>query len=88
MVCCLPLGFTAAALSASLSAAIAPLRPWLLGSSVLLLGIGVYQVYRSEGICRRRSPTSLGLLWFSAIVVLAVVLFPQVLAGLLADWLP
>jgi hypothetical protein len=88
LVCCLPLGFATAALSASLSAAIEPLRPWLLGSSALLLGIGVYQVYRSEGTCQRRSPISMVLLWFSAVVVLLVILFPQLLAGLLADWLP
>src|SRR5580700_6123483 len=70
MGCCLPLGFAAALGTAGASTLFAALRPWLLGISVVLLGVGFWQQRtakrcaakridlrgpRSEGqACRRR----------------------------------
>jgi hypothetical protein len=85
LVCCLPLSIAAAAGAASLGVALEPLRPWLLGSSIALLGIGFVQLYRAKAACQRRSPVSTVVLLFSATMVLAVVLFPQVVASFLAD---
>jgi uncharacterized membrane protein YidH (DUF202 family) len=88
LVCCLPLGVAAAAGTASLSVVLEPLRPWLVGISVILLAIGLAQLYRSNRSCRRRSPVSLAVFLLSAIVVVGVVLFPQIIASVLANAIP
>lgn len=88
LVCCLPLGVAAAAGTAGLSVVLEPLRPWLVGMSIALLAIGSVQLYRSNRICRRRSPASLAVLLLSAIVVVAVILFPQIIASVLANVVP
>jgi uncharacterized membrane protein YidH (DUF202 family) len=84
LACCLPLGIAAAAGTAGLGVVLEPFRPRLLGSSIALLGIGFAQLYRSKAACRRRSPLSTAVLLFSAMIVLAVVLFPQAMASFLA----
>jgi hypothetical protein len=86
--CCLPVGIAAAAGAAGLGVIMEPLRPWLIGLSIALLGVGFGQLYRSRGTCQRRSRASVAVFWFSAIVVLAALVFPQALAGALADLLP
>jgi hypothetical protein len=83
--CCLPLGISAAAGAVGLSVMIEPLRPWLIALSLSLLVLGFVSLYRSKGTCRPRSRARIYLFWFSAIVVVAAVLFPQILAGFLAD---
>jgi hypothetical protein len=88
LLCCLPLGFAAAAATASLSVAVAALRPWLLGASVVLVAIGFVQVYRGRKTCDRRSRATLAILWMCAAVVLVITLFPQVVATALADFVP
>lgn len=88
LLCCLPLGFAAAAATASLGLVVATLRPWLLGLAIVLLGVGFVQMYRGIHACRRRSPASLAILWISTAVVVLVTLFPQLVATLAADWLP
>jgi hypothetical protein len=88
LLCCLPLGFAAAAATASLSVAVAALRPWLLGASVVLVAIGFVQVYSGRKSCDRRSGATLAILWMCAAIVLLVTLLPQVLATALADLLP
>jgi hypothetical protein len=88
LACCLPLGIAAAAGAAGLSVVAEPLRPWLIGSSIALLVIGFTQLYRSNRTCHRRSRASLAIFWLSAIVVVAAVVFPQILSSLLADLLP
>ncbi len=88
LACCLPLGIAAAAGAAGLGVLVEPLRPWLIGLSIALLGVGFTQLYRSRGTCHRRSRASVAVFWFSAIVVLATLVFPQALAGVLADLLP
>lgn len=84
IACCLPLGIAAAVGAAGLGVVLAPLRPWLIGFSLALLIFGLWQLYRSSGSCPRRSGTSIAVFWLSAIIVLAIMLFPQAVAGLLA----
>jgi len=87
LLCCLPLGFAAAAATAGAAIAVAKLRPWLLGASVLLVVIGFVQVYRGQA-CDRRSRTTVAILWVSAAIVLLVTLFPQLVASAIADFVP
>ncbi|SRR5712692_8170145 len=87
LLCCLPLGFAAAAATASVAIAVAKLRPWLLGASVLLVAIGFVQVYRRNA-CERRSSATLAILWVCAAIVVLVTLFPQLFASALADLTP
>jgi hypothetical protein len=88
MVCCLPLGFAAAAGAAGLGAVVERLRPWLAGLSVVLLVIGFAQLYRSNRGCQRRSPVSIALFVISAVIVLGVLAFPQITASLFASITP
>jgi O-antigen/teichoic acid export membrane protein len=83
--CCLPLAFVGAAGLASASVFLAGARPWLLGLSVALLGVGFFQVYR--GICRRarQSKTAIICLGLSTLIVFLLLLFPQAIASMLAD---
>lgn len=85
MACCLPLGFGAAAGLAGLGVVLAPLRPWLMGVSAVLLLFGMWQLYRRPKVCRPRSRASLVLFWICAVVVLALMVAPQLVAGFLAD---
>lgn len=87
LLCCLPIGFAAAAASASVAGAAGRLRPWLLGASVVLVAIGFVQVYRRKA-CERRSPATLAILWISAAIVAVLILFPQAIASAIADLLP
>jgi len=88
IACCLPVGFAAAAVTASLSMAVAAYQPWLLGASVVLLLVGGVQVRQTQRACGTRAYSSLIVFGISAVIVVLVVLFPEVIAGLLADWLP
>ncbi len=83
LACCLPLGIAGAVGALGLSLVLASLRPWLLTFAGIFLGIGLLQLYRGEKSCRR-SPLSVILFAMCAAVVLAVVLFPQQLAELMA----
>lgn len=85
VVCCLPIGIAAAAATASIGAVVASVRPWLLAMSVVLLGVGVMQLYRRNGACARQSRTSVALFWTSAAIVVVALLFPQLLASVLAN---
>lgn len=87
LLCCLPIAFATAAATASMAAVVSELRPWLLGVSVVLVVIGFVQVYRRKA-CERRNPVTLALLWISAAIVAIVILFPQAIAGVIADLLP
>jgi hypothetical protein len=84
--CCLPLTpFLLAAGTAGSSAFFVKLRPFLLAGSVLSIGFGFYQSWRAEQCKCQPSLLSAILLWFSAIVVLLFILFPQAIANLLAN---
>jgi uncharacterized membrane protein YidH (DUF202 family) len=85
LACCLPLGIAGAVGALGLSVALAALRPWLIALAVILLGFGSWQLYRGQRSCQRRSPLSLVLFGLSAAVVLAVIVFPQKLAEMMAS---
>jgi hypothetical protein len=86
--CCLPLlPFLFAAGAAGTSAFVVRLRPYLLVLSVLLIAFGFYRSWRAKQCNCKPSWISTFLLWFSAIVVLTFIFFPQVIANLVADLL-
>ena len=83
--CCLPLfPFGAAAGVAGGAAWFAALQPYLLILSVALLGFGFYKARRARQCNARPGVVPAILLWTSTAVVLAVILFPQAIASLLA----
>ncbi len=84
LACCLPFGFLGAIGLAGASVRLQTARPWLLGGSVVLLVLGFVQLYRRGKQCRKRSRLSVALFWVAAAAVLLIVLFPQVIASLVA----
>jgi hypothetical protein len=89
LLCCLPFGFAAATATAGLSLVVAEQRGWFLALSVGLLALGFVQVARGSRTCsRRRRALSMTVLGVSAAIVVLVTVFPQVVAGILADLLP
>ena len=88
LLCCLPFGFAAATVMASLSTVVATRRPWFVGASIAMLALGGVQVMRARRACTTPRTGSLIVLGLSAAVVVLVILFPQVVAALMADWLP
>src|SRR5262249_41212138 len=85
MACCLPMGIAAAAGLAGIGVALEPIRPWMMGISAVLLLFGLWQLYRRPKVCRPRSGFSVVVFWVCAVVVLALVVAPQLIAGWLAD---
>lgn len=85
ITCCLPLGFAAALGAGAASAFFVKLRPWLLGLSVVLLGLGFWQQHRAKQCAVRGRFLGSVLLWAAVIVVLGMILFPQQIAGFIAD---
>jgi hypothetical protein len=83
--CCLPLAFLGAAGLASASVFLAGARPWLLGLSVVLLGVGFLQVYRGIRCRARQSKIAIICLGLSTFIVFLLLLFPQAIASMLAD---
>jgi hypothetical protein len=83
--CCLPPPFLGAAGVAGASVLLAGARPWLLGLSIILLGLGFFQVYRGMRCRARQSKTAIALLALATVVVVLLLLFPQVIASVLAD---
>jgi len=83
--CCLPLPFLGAAGVAGASVFLASARPWLLALSIILLGLGFFQVYRGMRCRARQSRTAIALLSLATVVVVLLLLFPQVIASVLAD---
>lgn len=84
IACCLPFAFPAALGLAGLGVVFSAVRPWLAAASLALLGVGLVQLLRRRA-CGRRSPASLALFGIAALVVLGFLLFPQWIAGLIAD---
>jgi hypothetical protein len=84
--CCLPLfPFLAAAGAAGTSAFLVKLRPLLVTASLFFIAFGFHQAWRAKQCrCRPRILSAI-LLWFSAVVVVSSILFPQALANLVAN---
>ncbi|MGB2645151.1 MAG: hypothetical protein WBG02_20475 [Candidatus Acidiferrum sp.] len=85
--CCLPLGFAAALGVGAASAFFTTLRPWLLGVSIGLIALGFWQQHRAKQCAVRGRRLGSVLLWAAVAMVLTMILFPQEIAGFLADHL-
>ena len=86
MACCIPLGLAGAVGVLALGEMFTTLQPWFLGAAGVLLGMGAVQCFRGRRSCRRRaSAFSLLVLGLSASVVVGVLVFPQYVAGWIAD---
>jgi hypothetical protein len=86
--CCVPLGIAGALGVLTLGSLFDALEPWFLTAATFLLAIGAYQVYRAQKSCRRGGIRfSLTVLALSGTVVVSVLLFPQTVAGLIADYI-
>ena len=83
LACCVPLGFLGALGLAGISVWAQHYRLWLLAASIVFLSVGAVQLYFRKS-CSRRSTTTLVLFWAAVLVVVLVVLFPQVIATLIA----
>lgn len=83
LACCVPLGFLGAIGLASVSVWAQQYKLWLLIASILFLCVASVQLYFRRS-CNSRSTTSLVLFWTAVVVVVLVILFPQLIASLVA----
>lgn len=65
----------------------AKLRPFVITASVLLIAFGLFQLWRAQRSQVRVSSLTLPVLWFSALAVFGLILFPQAIANFLASTL-
>lgn len=86
MACCFPLGFAAALGAGAASAFFTTLRFWFLGLSIVLIGIGFWQQHRAKRCAVRGRWVGNVFLWTAVVVVVGMILFPQQVAELLAQW--
>jgi hypothetical protein len=84
LVCCLPWGLAAAAGALGLSAFFTRFQAEFLVLALVLLAVGLIQILRRGRTCRRRSRTEIAIWAIAAVIVLAIALFPQWVASLLA----
>ncbi len=87
ILCCLPVGIPAAIGVAGLGTLAGDLQPWLMALAAALLVFGAVQFWRNRS-CRRRSRLTIAVLCVSGAIVGALLVFPQTLAGIAADWTP
>lgn len=87
VTCCLPLGIPAAIGLAGFGMLAGHLAPWLIGLSLILLGIGLVQLYRRRE-CQRHNSISVMVFCIAAVIVLGLAMFPQFVASIVADRLP
>lgn len=85
LACCLPFGFVAAMGVAGSGVYLTRFRPWLLGLSVILVGVGFYQQFHGAKCSLKRSKLNLAFLLTATLIVLLVLLFPQFVASALAS---
>jgi hypothetical protein len=88
LACCLPWGIGAALGALGLGVFVARFQAEFIVLSVVLLGVGFIQILRRGRSCRRRSRVEIAIWGIAAAVVLAVVLFPEWVASLLAGHQP
>lgn len=86
VACCLPTGMLAAAGLTGVASLPAGGHRWLLALSFVFLGAGAVQAYRANRCGTKPGRLVLTVLGIAAAVVLLVALFPQVIAGFLADY--
>jgi hypothetical protein len=87
MGCCLPLGFAGALGAAGASAFLQRFRPWLLALSMVFLGVGFWQRRCAKLCAAKRNYLSTVLFWTAVVLVVAMIVFPQEIAGFVADHL-
>jgi len=85
IACCVPLGFATAIGAAGASAFVLQFRPWFLVLSIALIGLGFWQQRRAKQCAVKGRLIGQFLLWTAVAIVLAMILFPQQIAGFLAD---
>jgi len=86
--CCVPLGLAGAIGVLGLTMFFDVLQSWFLAAAAILLAVGAFLSFRRQRTCqRRRSRFSLAVLGLSATVVVLVLLFPQRVAGWIADYI-
>jgi hypothetical protein len=85
MACCLPFGFVAALGAAGAGAFLLKYRIWFLALSVVLLGIGYWQLRRARRCSAKPNVASAVLFWVAVAFVIGMVVFPQAIAGFIAD---
>ena len=83
--CCLPVGFAAALGAGAASAFFTTLRPWLLALSVVFIALGFWQQHRAKQCAVRGRWIGNVLLWAAVVVFTGMILFPQQVAGFIAD---
>jgi len=83
--CCLPVGFAAALGAGAASAFFTTLRPWLLGLSGVFIALGLWQQHRAKQCAVRGRWVGSVLLWAAVVVVIGMILFPQQVAGFIAN---
>ena len=84
LACCLPFGFLGAMGLAGLSLWARSYGGWPLALAAILLIVGFVQLYHRRNQCKKRSGLSVVLFWIAAAIVLVIVLFPQIIANLVA----
>lgn len=83
IACCLPWGIGAAIGTLGLSVFFARFQLWFIVLSVVLLCLGLFQVMRTGRTCsRQRSRVEIALLSIAGGIVIAVIFFPEWVAGL------
>jgi uncharacterized membrane protein len=85
LACCLPAGLLAAAGAAGAGVIFQRFRLELLVLSVVFLGLGFWQQQRGARCGLQPRRWTKALLWISTAIVLLVLLFPQEIAGFIAD---
>jgi hypothetical protein len=85
MACCLPIAFAAAIGAAGASVFLLKFRSWFLGLSIVLLGFGFWQQRRARQCAVKGRIVGQVLLWTALVVVVGMILFPQQIAGFIAD---
>ena len=85
--CCVPLGLTGAVALFALSPFLDGIRPWFSSMAAVLLTVAAWLTLSRRRTCRTGS-ARFGLLVLSlaAVIVLAVLLFPQTVAAVFADY--
>lgn len=88
LACCLPWGIGAALGALGLSVFLARFQAGFIVLSIVLLGVGLIQILRRGRSCTRRSRAEIAIWGIGVAIVLAVVLFPEWVASLLAGHHP
>jgi len=82
--CCLPLSFATALGTSTASIFLYRHRLWLLGLSVVLIGLGFWQQHRAKQCAAKGRLLGNILLWSSVMVVGGMILFPGQIAAVIA----